>query len=124
MTDVDRIHERENRRVRRWAGVTVVMWALVAAYFAALGWGYLTYVHPALFVELSGDRVDPDRMRAILRALLYGVWALALWPLLIVLAGAATTVFILASRRATLRQIHEGLARVSRQLDGDRRGTS
>ena len=114
--DIERIRTRERLRVRLWAIGTAVLWIITAGYLVALLLGYLVLIHPALHEHFTYDDADPAHMERIMAPILLGLKALLVWPILLLVSAACTTGLVLASRRATLRQIQASLARISEQL--------
>ncbi len=120
--------ERLPKRVRHakqtaWflAALTVALWAAVALGAACYCWCFMTYIFPLLKLLATAS---PDTQAALSdvvwnelqltgEATLVGTY---LWAVLVVMAAVCTVLFILASRRATLRQIHGSLAELSDQL--------
>ncbi len=115
---VDQIARRERWRVRCWAIATVVLWVVTAAYLLGLLWSYMVLLHPKFHEFLTSEETGPAQMQGFARFLISWFKALLVWPVLLFAAAACTTIFTLASRRATLRQIQGSLAEISEQLRG------
>lgn len=113
---VDEITRRERRRVCIWAIATGVLWVLAAAYLLALLWFYMCFLHPIIHEYFTSGDLDPNEIKPPLNVMITLLKALLWWPGLLFLAAASTTLFTLASRRATLRQIQASLAEISEQL--------
>jgi type II secretory pathway component PulF len=117
-TIVDEITRRERRRVRVWAIATGALWVLAVAYLLGLLWFYMVLLHPRFHEFLTSEETGPAQMQEFARVLISWFKALLVWPVLLFAAAACTTIFTLASRRATLRQIQASLADISEQLKG------
>lgn len=113
---VEFVAHRERRRVRRWAIATIALWLLTAVYFVALLGAYLVFVHPVLNEFLTNQEYRQGDLTEHARVIITGLMALMYWPALLLLAAGCTIMFILATRRATLRQIQISLAEISTQL--------
>jgi sugar (pentulose or hexulose) kinase len=110
------ILDRDRRRLRLLAGLAGLFWTLTAAGVVCLCPFYLLVVAPRLRAyqagraELANDWSDWARV---------GDWA-AYWLsgciVSLLLAAACTMLLVLASRRATLRQINASLLTISEQL--------
>ncbi len=132
-TLADRALAHEQRRVRRWAVATAALWVLAASYCALNVVGFLVFFYPRIALDyevLSDERgrpdvhVEPDvrqqavaARRELVRYLAYLLLASLVAPLLLLVAGIGTTLFVLRSRRAVLDQIQGDLARLGRQLE-------
>jgi hypothetical protein len=117
--NVDAILRRERNRVRWWGALTASLWIATAGYVAFLGVAYLVYVQPqiAAYMAVDQDRqMDTLYMERILVLIAFGLKAFLVWPVLLCLAAAGTTLFVLASRRATLREIQRSLVSISEQV--------
>jgi hypothetical protein len=109
------------RTVWGLAALTVTLWGCVAAGAACYCWCFMTYIFPLLkWMATAGEESRHALSNAVWRELqLTGEITLVgtyVWAVLVVMAAVCTVLFILASRRATLRQIHGSLAEISRQL--------
>ena len=117
--DVDAIIRRERNRVRWWGALTASLWIVTAGYVAFLCVAYLVYVQPQIeaYMVIDQDRqMDTLYLERILVLIAFGLKAFLVWPVLLCLAAGGTTLFILSSRRATLRQIQRSLVTISDQL--------
>jgi hypothetical protein len=113
---VDQIARRERRRVRCWAVATGVLWIVTAAYLLGLLCVYMVFLHPRFNEFLTSEKTGPAQMQEFAPVFISWLKALLVWPLLLFAAAACTTIFTLASRRATLRQIQSNLTQISEQL--------
>ncbi|MHC4100316.1 MAG: hypothetical protein ACYTGY_01805 [Planctomycetota bacterium] len=110
------IVRRERRRMGAWAVVTSAFWVVTAAYLLILVFSYLAFVHPAVNELLTGGELSPQARQDYAAVIIGGLKALLWWPITLIAAAACTTLFTLASRRATLRQIQASLVEISEQL--------
>jgi hypothetical protein len=102
----------------------MILWLLVAGGVVAYTWFFVTYVNPHLVYvvvhrhDLSeeGEQVRNDFFDILPKTAEITVISAYAWAGLVVLAAACTLLYVRASRRATLRQIHAGLAEISEQL--------
>lgn len=113
---VERVMRRERWRVRRWAIATAALWIITAAYLLGMLLVYAVFLHPRVHEHFTSapdlaERGEPGMM-GMLVLLKASLW----WPALLFAAAVCTTLFTLASRRATLRQIQASLAEISAQL--------
>ena len=120
---VQNVLRRDRRRVRVLTGLAVALWLAAAG-----GIGSLVYVGYAMvFPKLKSAAFQPERVpRAEAQALhtyVVGVGATLLGVSVCILALATlfTLLLVLASRRATLRQVNAGLLEVTEQLKQLRR---
>ena len=115
---------RMNLRTRILGWISMILWLLVAAGVVAYTWFLATYVVPILVAvaHYSGEDVSKyEQQVRVLARVLPTVAEITLtsacaWAGLVVLAAACTLLYVGASRKATLRQIHAGLAEISEQL--------
>jgi hypothetical protein len=114
----DDVIRRERRRVRWWAAATAAAWIVTALYFLVLLWAYMVFIHPYLHEFLTNPEIRDEVRTEHAYVLIGGLKALLFWPVLLLLAAGCTTLFTLAARRATLRQIQHSLAEISAQLKG------
>ena len=120
-TMLDAATRREQSRVRGWAIGATVMWILVAGLLGLIHWAAVIFVYPKLihtWTEAAGLEEDANRelTGALATIVQMATAAHIIWAVLLLLASAMTIKLVLASRRATLRQIHESLAEMSEQL--------
>jgi len=114
---VEKTIRRERRRVGIWAGATILLWLLTAAWCIANIWFYLVFFHPRLAHLLTETAVNREASSHWMRVLAdYLFYANVVWPVLLTVAAIVTVLFILRSRRATLRQIQASLAEISAQI--------
>ncbi|MCA8959731.1 MAG: hypothetical protein KDC38_04435 [Planctomycetes bacterium] len=111
------LRDREDRRIRRWTGITIGSWTLTAGYLIALAWGYLVYVHPALHVAALGEETSAERLTMSLHIVAIGLQAFLVWPFLLLVSAISTSGLVLLGRTATLAQVRRSLAALSEQLD-------
>jgi ABC-type Fe3+ transport system permease subunit len=120
--------ERDRRRVRRLAGVTIAAWllAILLILTSLVGFGMVFPRMAKLRMDLAEGKVtapDRDRIEADnARDFAIGTLQVALAVLVLGVAAFCTVLLVLASRRATLRQINAGLIEISRQLGQLARG--
>ncbi len=117
---------RVNMRSTILGWISMVLWLLVAGGVIAYTWFFVTYVNPILRAAAHYRHFSPDSskhegaVRHFFRVLPtvtdITVMSACAWAGLVVLAAACTLLYIRASRQATLRQIHAGLAEISEQL--------
>ncbi len=102
----------------------MLLWLLVAGGIAGYTWFFVLYVNPALkyvAVHSHESSEDAEQIRANFFYMLPRIAEITVisayaWAGSVVLAAACTLWYVMASRRATLRQIHAGLADLSEQL--------
>lgn len=112
---------RAGRRVRWWGRAALLLWLLVAGGTMALCYSFFVLVYPKLFqlaVEGDGaaegsDHALRESLRLIPQLTLVGT---ALWAGVLALAAVSTVLFVSASRKATLHELHGRLAEISQQL--------
>ena len=123
--------ERDRRRVRLWTGVTVGLWLLAMAWivFVLVTFGLLMPMQAKLLqdpdkaderfkddpekAKAAAQMREPVMMNLILQKLVVNVTAAVA---VLSLAALATVFLVLASRRATLRQVNASLLEISEQL--------
>jgi hypothetical protein len=110
------ILERDQRRIRLLAAVSVFFWLLTVAGIGVLLWFYFLHVSPRLGAYVAGRR--QPQQDADIWLMVSDATAKILLACLIalLLAAVSTVVLVLASRRATLRQINANLVEISGQL--------
>jgi hypothetical protein len=117
-----KIVERDRRRVRLLAVLTIVLWAI-----AALGIGVVLYallaLHPdqrKLVRDVERGRVTPaerERIEELHWAVIEKTTAVvAISVAVLTLAALGTVFLVLASRGATIRQVNATLLEISEQL--------
>jgi cytoskeletal protein RodZ len=120
--DVEQIVRRQRRYVRYWAIATALLWIIAVAYLLGLLSFYAVFIHPIIHEYFTTPDVDVNAVKPPLAVALVLLKAVLWWPALLLAAAACTTAFTLASRRATLRQIHASLTEISSQLKELSRG--
>ena len=110
------ILERDRRRVRLLASLATLFWVLTTAGIVCLCPFYVIVVAPRLRAYQAGRaRLENDWNDWALAGDWTAYWILAC-ILVLLLAAVSTLLLILATRRATLRQINASLAVISEQL--------
>ncbi|QEH38404.1 hypothetical protein OJF2_70050 [Aquisphaera giovannonii] len=114
--------ERDRRRVRRLAGVTIAAWLLATllALTSLVGFGFVfprmaklrTDVAAGIVTGAERDRIEAENAQDFA----IGTLQVAFAVLVLGAAAFCTVLLVLASRRATLRQINAGLIAISEQL--------
>jgi hypothetical protein len=115
---------RMNVRSTILGWISMILWLLVAGGVVAYTWFFVTYVNPHLVYvvvhrhDLSeeGEQVRNDFFDILPKTAEITVISAYAWAGLVVLAAACTLLYVMASRRVTLHQIHAGLAEISEQL--------
>jgi len=111
-----KVLQSDQRRVRLLAGLATLFWVLTAAGIVCLCPFYIIVVAPRLRAYQAGRaRLENDWNDWALAGDWTAYWILAC-ILVLLLAAVSTLLLILASRRATLRQINANLAVISEQL--------
>jgi len=114
--------ERDRRYVRRLSGVTIGAWLLATLLIltSLVGFGLVFPRMAKLRMDLAEGKVtaaDRDRIEAEnARDFSIGTLQVALAVLVLGVAAFCTVMLVMASRRATLRQINAGLMAISQQL--------
>ncbi len=116
--------KRMNVRSTILGWISMVLWLLVAGGVAAYTWFFVTYVNPSLIhvavlrhdLSEKGEQVRNNFVYMLPKIAEITAMSAYAWAGLVVLAAACTLLYIMASRRATLHQIHAGLAEISEQL--------
>ncbi|MBE3070365.1 MAG: hypothetical protein IMZ66_09025 [Planctomycetes bacterium] len=107
---------REHRRVGLWAALTLVAWGAVAAYGVISTYAFLVYIYPKL-AQFAQSEPPAPLDHEFTGILAYAILVSnVVWPVLLLAAAALTVLFVLKSRRATLRQIQVSLAEISEQI--------
>ena len=116
------ILERDRRRVRRLAGLTIGAWLLstVLIFTVLVAFGFLFPRVAKLRMDVEQGKVTRDR-REHLRdehdlGLMKGTLLIAFSVAALTFAALCTVLLNLATRRATLRQINASLLAISEQL--------
>lgn len=116
--------KRMNVRSTILGWISMVLWLLVAGGVVAYTWFFVTYVNPRLIhlaehsndLSEKGEQIRNDFFYILPTIAEITAISAYAWAGLVVLAAACTLLYVMASRRATLRQIHAGLAEISEQL--------
>ena len=115
---------RMNLRSTILGWISMILWLLVAGWVVGFAWYFFLFIGPCL-VRMSSHGHELSRLGYEARINFYNmlsriseisVMSACAWAGLVVLAAACTLLYVRASRRATLRQIHAGLAEISEQL--------
>jgi hypothetical protein len=117
-----RIIERDRQRVRLLTAATVGVWLLATALVLAglVGYGFLMPEQAKLLREIDAGELTPAQREQAQRALLVGfqkgTLLIAFSVAVLALAALGTVLLLLASRRATLRQVNASLLEIAEQL--------
>jgi hypothetical protein len=120
-----KILDADRRRVRRWVIVTVALWVVAAIVIlgAFVAFGLLFPAHAKVMQEAGIPREvverppEIEKMHLILTSFIGKVSFLVAFSVLtLTLATLATLFLILATRRATLRQMNASLIEIGEQL--------
>jgi hypothetical protein len=120
-----KILDQDRRRVRRWIFVTIALWLVAAVVIlgAFVAFALLFPAHAKVMNEagIPSEVVERppeiERMHLILTSFIGKVsFLVAVSVLTLTLATLATLFLILATRRATLRQMNASLIEISEQL--------
>ena len=115
---------RMNLRSTILGWISMILWLLVAGGVVAYTWFFVTYVNPTLIHAAAhsndfsekGEQIRSDFLYRLPRIAEITVISAYAWAGLVVLAAACTLLYVMASRNATLHQIHAGLVEISEQL--------
>jgi uncharacterized membrane protein YbhN (UPF0104 family) len=116
------ILERDRRRVRRLTGLTVLLWLFAAGLLLTVlvAYGLLMPQHAKMIHDMDQGRLAKFEAELIQRQLQIKAYMISLGIAFAVAAlglAALTTVFlVLATRRATLRQVNASLLEIAEQL--------
>ncbi len=123
-----RVLERDRFRVRMLSGMTIAVW-LFAGFLilaALVAYGFTFPKQAQLRDLIAAGAVTPaqrDELQIqILMAFMKGTLFVGFSVAMMTLAALSTVVLILASRRATLRQVNAGLLQVAEHLKQLRQG--
>lgn len=121
-----KIVERDQRRVRRLTGLTVILWMLVTAAMAFVLAIYALYLPKEIqLLQNMGARNDTINIQGaneaqasliLLSVVSKGTVIVAGSVGLLALAMLFTVLLVLSARRATLRQVNASLLEISEQL--------
>jgi hypothetical protein len=116
------ILDRDRRRIRLLGAVTLLLWLLAAGGIAFML--YQLSVHLPRYLAFSGEKVGTTtlpRRQSITESSLagfqIGMVVVAGSMAVLALAGLGTFLLVLATRRATLRQINASLILISQRLE-------
>jgi hypothetical protein len=116
------ILERDRRRVRMLTWVVVVTWLLAGALVLTglISYGFVFPMQAKVFKQIEEGKLTPKQANELQRTVLISFQMTTLliaWSVFLMAAAALCTVFlILASRRATLRQVNASLVEIGEQL--------
>jgi predicted histidine transporter YuiF (NhaC family) len=116
------ILERDRRRVRLLTGVTVATWvlAVLMVFGVLVAFGFLFPEEAKLRMEIEAGNVTAAQREQLRDAHFFafqkGTLIVIFAVVLLALAALCTLLLVLASRRATLRQINASLVEISDQL--------
>lgn len=118
------VTRRMNVRTAILGWLSMILWLLVAGGVVAYAWFFVAYVVPPMkHVAMHSHEMSEHavQVRGDFQYMLPTVAEITMtsafvWAGLVALAAACTLSYIMASRRATLRQIHAGLAEISEEL--------
>ncbi len=119
---------RDGRRVRFLTLVTIIVWLFAALFvFGGLvGYGLIFPKQAKLMLDLEEGKMTPAQREDIQRTLLMGfqkgTLLIAFSVAVLSLFALCAVLLILASRRATLRQVNASLVEISEQLKQLRSG--
>jgi len=118
--------QREDRRIRRLVGVTIGLWILAALVIPGFYLPLRAFVLPKFeWMEKQAREKDPQIdaplvawhvATAVQAASIAVLGFLIVFTVTSLLAAICTIQLVLTVRRVTLRQVREGLADISRQL--------
>jgi uncharacterized membrane protein len=112
------IVERDQRRIRVLAALTIMFWIAAAAGIIWLGVMYFVMVEPRLIAYASGHAQLESDWRDWARAGDVAARSLLACLASLMLAAVSTVLLILLSRHATLRQINASLSELTGKLAG------
>jgi len=120
----ERLREAARSAIRRWrigvrllAGITIVLWTLVAGGALATVLVFLTFFLPRIVQMASDGETGREAVNGMAHLTAWYLQCAAwTWAALVVIAAASTVAFVLASRTATLRQIGASLAELTEEL--------
>ena len=116
------ILERDRRRVRRLAGLTIGAWLLstVLIFTVLVAFGFLFPRVAKLRMDVEQGKVTQDQREQLRHehdlGLMKGTLLIAFSVAALTFAALCTVLLNLATRRATLRQINASLLEISDQL--------
>jgi uncharacterized membrane protein HdeD (DUF308 family) len=113
---------RDRGRIRFLTGVTICVWLLAAFLVLAslVGFGLIIPQQAKLMLDLDEGKLTPaereNTQRTILVGFFKGTLMIAFSVAVMSLTAIFTVLLIVASRRATLRQVNASLVEISEQL--------
>jgi hypothetical protein len=113
-----RVLERDRRRVRILAAITILLWVL-AALGIVLVLGALLFVHPAMLepIREGVTAADRERFEHVRLMMLEKTTAVAAISVAILALAALGTVFLVfVAHAATIRRVNSTLIEISEQL--------
>lgn len=115
---VGRILERDRLRMRLLTLAAVSLWFLAAVGVFLWVWYFLTYLEPKLWVHAYAQETEGLKGIAGFWVMVGSVtaWSIGTLAATILTAAITTIWLVLASRRATLRQVNAQLTEISEQL--------
>lgn len=111
-----KILARDQRQIRQLIRLAAFFWVLAVAGPGLLIWVFLNSITPRLEAYAGGRREFQEDVGAWLVLSNVGAEIILACVIALLLAATCTILLILASRRATLRQINANLAEISEQL--------
>ena len=111
---IERVLERDRRRVRLLATWALVLWALIVVGVLFLVWFFFMALQPKLWA-FQADQ-NSRNVKTWITMSSWAAWSIAAFATMMMLAGACTVWLVFASRRAMLRQLNAQLSEVSEQL--------
>jgi len=111
-----KILARDRRRVRRLTGLAALFWVLAVAGLGLLIWQYFKSLAPRLGAYVEGRREFQQDAAVWLLIGNASAGIILACIIALLLAAVCTVLLILASRRATLRQINANLVEICEQL--------
>lgn len=119
-----RILDRDKRRVRLLASLTLGLWLIAAVVISFVLYVFYWHIVPKQMVLIRnigvGQAPPPDVVQQVvsvhITALQKGTVIVAVSVATLTLAALGTVLLVFASRRATLRQVNASLVEISEQL--------
>jgi hypothetical protein len=114
--------ERDRRRVRLLTGLTIAVWLFAGLLILGglVSYGLIFPQQALLLRQIEEGTVTAAQrdevQRLVLMAFMKGTLLIAFSVAVMAVAALSTVLLILASRRATLRQVNASLAEISEQL--------
>jgi membrane protein YdbS with pleckstrin-like domain len=115
---IGRVLERDRLRVRFLAWATVLLWLLAAVGVFLIVWCFLKYLEPKMWLHAAEQDTAGRRDIAGSWVMIGNAtaWSVAGLAAVVLLAAVSSVWLVLASRRATLRQMNARLAEITEQL--------